>query len=75
MLGLVCLGLVVKAALPSALWGLNYRAGTVNTLAGSLTAYCEGPRAGGLMVTDVVDDLYAAVLPLPVDTCRSAHRR
>jgi hypothetical protein len=66
MLGAVCVGLAVKAALPGAVWGLNYRSGTVNPLANALSAYCEGPRAANLLVVDLVDDLYAAVLPVPL---------
>jgi Dolichyl-phosphate-mannose-protein mannosyltransferase len=64
MLAMLCVGLVVKAALPDAPWGLNYRAGTINPVAPALSEYCEQQRNRDLIVVDTADDLYAAVLPI-----------
>jgi hypothetical protein len=65
MLAMLCVALIVKAALPDAPWGLNYRAGTINPVAPALSAYCEQKRNRDLIVVDTADDLYAAVLPIP----------
>lgn len=64
MLRMLCVSLVVKAALPGAPWGLNYRAGTVNPVAPALSSYCEQERNRRLIVVDAVDDLYATTLPI-----------
>ena len=64
MLGMLCVSLLIKAALPGAPWGLNYRAGTINPVAPALTAYCEQQRNRQLIVVDAVDDLYATTLPI-----------
>jgi hypothetical protein len=64
MLAIVCLGLAVKAAFPDAPYGLNYRAGTIQTLAPALSNYCEQNRRRGLIIVDFADDLYATTLPL-----------
>jgi hypothetical protein len=65
MLGMICVGLVMKAALPDAPWGLKYRAGTVQPLAPALSRYAESGRGRQLIVVDVVDDLLATTLPVP----------
>jgi hypothetical protein len=66
MLAMLCVSLIVKAALPDAPWGLNYRAGTINPLAPALSEYCKQRRNRNLIVVDTADDLYAAVLPIAV---------
>ena len=66
MLGMVCVGLVVKAALPGVPWGLNFRAGTLNPVAPALSDYCESRRSAALIVVDTADDLYASLLPIPL---------
>jgi hypothetical protein len=64
MLAFVAFGLVLKGWMPDSPWGLNYREGTINPVGASLTEYCEAARGKQLIVVDVVDDLYAASLPI-----------
>jgi hypothetical protein len=64
MLAFVVFGVLLKGWMPDAPWGLNYREGTINPVAPALTRYCEGPKGKQLIVVDVVDNLYAAVLPV-----------
>ena len=63
MLVFICAGIMLKLAAPENPWGLSYRAGTIQPLAPALSRYCEQQGPDGLIVVDLVDDLYAAALP------------
>jgi hypothetical protein len=56
---------LVKAVSPAAPWGLNTESGTVQPVAPALSRYCMEARGNPLIVVNMVDDLYAAALPLP----------
>jgi hypothetical protein len=64
LLGLAAFFLV-KVTQPDAPWGLNFRPGSVQPTAASLSAYCAQARGNPLIVVDLADDLYSTVLPLP----------
>jgi hypothetical protein len=57
-------GFLAKSSAPDQPWGLDYRGGTVQRTAPILSAYCAQARGNELIIVDVADDLYAAVLPL-----------
>jgi hypothetical protein len=64
MLVVLAAAFMVKVSAPELPWGLDYRAGTVQPTAPTLSAYCAQARGNELIVLDLADDLYAAVLPL-----------
>src|SRR5664280_2620607 len=64
MLVVLAAGFLVKSSAPELPWGLDYRAGTVIQTAPILSAYCAQARGNELLVLDVADNRYAAVLPL-----------
>jgi hypothetical protein len=56
---------VVKAAAPSAIWGLPFQSGTVVAAAPLLSDYCERARGNELIVLDTPDEGYGSLLPIP----------
>ena len=64
MLVVLAAGFLVKGNAPELPWGLDYRTSTVQHTAPILSAYCAQARGNQLIILDVADDLYAAVLPL-----------
>ena len=54
----------IKVSAPDLPWGLDFRAGTVQVAAPTLSDYCAQARGNELIVLDLSDDLYAAALPL-----------
>jgi hypothetical protein len=65
MLVVVCIVALAKMAVPTSALGISFEPGTVQKAAGPLSDYCELGRGNELIVAGVVDDLYAATLPLP----------
>lgn len=61
---ILCAAFVVKAASPSAAWGLPFASGNTLPIAGALSAYCEERRDADLIILDPDDEFYSAVLPL-----------
>ena len=61
---LLAMAFLIKAGEPAMLWGLDYRAGTVQPAAPVLSNYCAEGRGNQLVVLQFADDLYASVLPL-----------
>ena len=64
MLALAAAAFVVKAATPSAPWGLSFQSGTVQADAPPLSEYCQRARGNELILVGMDDDLYASTLPL-----------
>jgi hypothetical protein len=64
MLVVLAAAFLIKISVPELPWGLNYRAGTVQSAAPILSAYCRQARGNQLIVLDLADDLYASALPL-----------
>lgn len=65
ILALAVAALACKIALPRENWGLSFARSTVQPAAATLLGYCESNRANELITVDMIDDLYASVLPLP----------
>jgi hypothetical protein len=65
MLALVAVAFVGKAALPSAPWGLPFRAGTTIAVAPLLSDYCQRWRGNELILVNTPDEFYASLLPIP----------
>ncbi len=63
-IGILCAAFVVKAATPTATWGLPFASGNTIALSGPLSSYCEERRDTDLIVLDTDDEFYSAVLPL-----------
>lgn len=61
---ILCAAFLVKAASPSAPWGLPFAGGNTLPVAGALSAYCEERRDTDLIILDPDDEFYSAVLPL-----------
>jgi 4-amino-4-deoxy-L-arabinose transferase-like glycosyltransferase len=55
----------LKIATAAAPWGLSFAGGTIQPAAQPLQDYCRLNRGNELVIVDLVDDLYAATLPLP----------
>ena len=64
MLALIGAAFVVKAAAPSAPWGLSFQRGTVQADAPLVSGYCQRARGNELILVGMDDDLYASTLPL-----------
>ena len=64
MLVVLAAAFQIKASAPELSWGLDFRAGTVQATAPTLSDYCAQARGNELIVLDLADDLYAAALPL-----------
>jgi 4-amino-4-deoxy-L-arabinose transferase-like glycosyltransferase len=56
--------LVVEAAVPGRPWSLSWRPGSTIPAAPALSRYCEERRGNELYILGVVDQFYAATLPL-----------
>jgi len=64
MLAFISAAFVVKAAAPSAPWGLSFQRGTVQADAPLVSGYCQRARGNELILVGMDDDLYASTLPL-----------
>jgi 4-amino-4-deoxy-L-arabinose transferase-like glycosyltransferase len=73
---------IIEAAMPERPWSLSWRPGSTIPAAATLSRYCETRRANDLYIVGVVDQFYAATLPLgtvrwawldPADAFASTH--